>query len=64
MQAILDELQDLGPLAEQYIQVLIAQELRENSKWVISNGGTLPIIDLSQTPEQLQPTGGLPTPTP
>ncbi|OGO36375.1 MAG: hypothetical protein A2W35_07400 [Chloroflexi bacterium RBG_16_57_11] len=64
MQAILDELQGLGPLAEQYIQVLIAQELRENSKWIISNGGTLPIIDLSETTSQIQPTESLPTPTP
>lgn len=62
MQAILDELQGLGPLAEQYIQVLIAQELRENSKWIISNGGTLPIIDLSQATPQPQPTEVTPTP--
>jgi regulator of protease activity HflC (stomatin/prohibitin superfamily) len=64
MQAILDELQGLGPLAEQYIQVLIAQELRENSKWIISNGGTLPIIDLGETTPQLQPTEAVPTPVP
>jgi membrane protease subunit HflK len=64
MQAILDELQGLGPLAEQYIQVLIAQELRENSKWIISNGGTLPIIDLGETTPQIQPTEALPTPVP
>ncbi len=64
MQAILDELQGLGPLAEQYIQVLIAQELRENSKWIISNGGTLPIIDLGETTPQIQPTEALPTPIP
>ena len=36
-----------GPLAEQYIQVLIAQELGENSKWIISNSGeTVPVIEL------------------
>jgi membrane protease subunit HflK len=64
MQAILDELQGKGTLAEQYIQVLIAQELRENSKWIISNGGTLPIIDLGQATEQLQTTESLPTPAP
>jgi regulator of protease activity HflC (stomatin/prohibitin superfamily) len=64
MQAILAELQGLGPLAEQYIQVLIAQELRENSKWIISNGGTLPILDLSEAAPQLQPTEVVPPPTP
>jgi membrane protease subunit HflK len=64
MQAILNELQGKDTLAEQYIQVLIAQELRENSKWIISNGGTLPIIDLSNSTEQLQPTEDLPAPTP
>jgi hypothetical protein len=30
-----------GSLGEEYIQVLIAQELRQNSKWIISNGGTM-----------------------
>jgi hypothetical protein len=35
-------------LAEQYIQVLIAQELRQNSKWIISNGETMPVIDLRE----------------
>jgi len=28
--------------------VLIAQELKENSKWIISNGGTMPVIDLRE----------------
>jgi regulator of protease activity HflC (stomatin/prohibitin superfamily) len=47
VQAILDVLENKGTLAEQYIQVLIAQELRENSKWIISNGGeTVPVIEL------------------
>lgn len=64
MQDILEELRGLGPLAEQYIQVLIAQELRENSKWIISNGGALPIIDLSEAAPQLQPTEIPPTPSP
>ena len=38
-----------GILAEQYIQVLIAQELSQNSKWVISDGETMPIIDFGGT---------------
>jgi membrane protease subunit HflK len=56
MQEILKELEGKGSLAEQYIQVLIAQELRENSKLIISNGGTMPIIDLRETPTEVQPT--------
>jgi membrane protease subunit HflK len=53
LRIILQELEGKGPLAEQYIQVLIAQELRENSKWIISNGGTMPVIDFREiTPEE------------
>jgi regulator of protease activity HflC (stomatin/prohibitin superfamily) len=48
LRQVLQELQGKGALAEQYIQVLIAQELRENSKWIISSGGTMPVIDLRQ----------------
>ena len=51
----LQELEGKGPLAEQYIQVLIAQELRENSKWIISNGGTIPVIDLGEITSETQP---------
>ena len=49
LRQILQELDGKGTLAEQYIQVLIAQELRQNSKWVISNGGAMPIIDLRES---------------
>ena len=49
LRAVLAELEGKGTLAEDYIQVLIAQELRQNSKWIISNGGALPIIDLGET---------------
>lgn len=56
LSAILKELEGKGPLAEQYIQVLIAQELRQNSKWIISNGGTMPVIDLRDTNIEVQPT--------
>jgi regulator of protease activity HflC (stomatin/prohibitin superfamily) len=42
---ILSELQGKGDLAEQYIQYMIAQELKENSKWIIS-GESMPIVDL------------------
>jgi regulator of protease activity HflC (stomatin/prohibitin superfamily) len=43
--AILSELEGKGDLAEMYLQYLIAQELKENSKWVISGDGA-PIVDL------------------
>ncbi len=49
LRAVLAELEGKGTLAEEYIQVLIAQELRQNSKWIISNGGAMPIIDLGET---------------
>ena len=48
LRIILQELEGKGPLAEQYIQVLLAQELRQNSKWIISNGGTIPVIDFGE----------------
>jgi len=54
MHAILDELEGKGMLAEQYIQVLIAQELRENSKWIISGGESMPIVDLRATPAPVE----------
>lgn len=54
LRIILQELEGKGILGEQYIQVLMAQELRQNSKWIISNGGTMPIIDFRDiTPETL-----------
>jgi regulator of protease activity HflC (stomatin/prohibitin superfamily) len=53
---ILQELDGKGALAEQYIQVLIAQELRQNSKWIISGGGSMPVIDLRESTVESQPT--------
>ena len=49
LRSTLEELEAKGILGEKYIQVLIAQELRQNSKWIISNGSTLPMIDLGTT---------------
>ena len=56
----LAELDGKGPLAEQYIQVLIAQELRENSKWIVSSSGTMPIIDLREVVTQATATPAAP----
>lgn len=56
--AMLGELGGKGSLAEHYIQLLIAQELRENSKWIISSGGeTVPILDLRETPAAVELQG-------
>jgi regulator of protease activity HflC (stomatin/prohibitin superfamily) len=56
VRGILQELEGKGTLAEQYIQVLIAQELRQNSKLIISNGNAMPVIDLRDTSTQVPPT--------
>ena len=52
MQAILTALQGKGELGEQYIQLLIAQQLKDNSKWIISGGTgeTVPVVELRTTP--------------
>jgi regulator of protease activity HflC (stomatin/prohibitin superfamily) len=51
MKSLLDELLDRNPLAEQYIQLLIARELGENSKWIITGDGQIsPLIDVGETP--------------
>lgn len=52
MQAILAALQGKGELGEQYIQLLIAEKLKDNSKWIISggSGGTVPVVELRTTP--------------
>ena len=63
VRAVLDVLEDYGPLAEQYIQVLIAQELESNSKWIISGGSeTVPVIELRDIMPSttLTPTVGSP----
>ncbi len=49
--ALLKALEGKGTLAEGYLQLLIAQALRENSKWVIGgSGGIVPQVQLPGTP--------------
>jgi len=55
LRRVLQELEGKGTLAEQYIQVLIAQELKDNSKWIISSGGTIPVIDFGNTSTEAAP---------
>jgi regulator of protease activity HflC (stomatin/prohibitin superfamily) len=57
LRLILQELEGKGALAEQYIQVLIAQELRQNSKWIISGGEMTPLVDLRQEADASPPDG-------
>ena len=64
LREILNELDGKGALAEQYIQVLIAQELNQNSKWVISNGGAMPILDMRETIDSTASAQEPPAPAP
>jgi regulator of protease activity HflC (stomatin/prohibitin superfamily) len=48
LRIILQELEQKGSLGEKYIQVLIAEELRDNSKWIISDGATMPVLNLAE----------------
>ena len=56
LQSILQELEGKGNLGELYIQVLIAEALSQNSKWVISDSGTMPVIDFRESFTETQPT--------
>ena len=56
LREILNELEGKGTLAEQYIQVLIAQELRQNSKWIISGSDTVPVMELRESTSQMPQT--------
>lgn len=59
LRMVLQELEG-KPLAEQYIQVLIAQELSSNSKLIITNGATMPVIDLQNVSSDNQSTATTP----
>lgn len=45
IRSIVGELEGKGELADKFIDYLIAQELKNNSKWIINGEGT-PIVDL------------------
>jgi regulator of protease activity HflC (stomatin/prohibitin superfamily) len=60
LRSILQELEGKGTLGEKYIQVLIAQALSQNSKWIISNNGTVPVIDLGEFSPTPTPTASAP----
>jgi len=52
VRALLSEMEGHEELAPKYIDLLIAQELKENSKWIITGGDSLPILDLNDSPSQ------------
>ena len=43
--AMIAELSEYGALGERFVEYLIAQELKNNSKWII-NGDSTPIVDI------------------
>ncbi len=47
IRSVLNELDGKGELATKYLDYLIAQELKENSKWVFSGEGA-PLVDIAQ----------------
>ena len=47
IRSMMAELSEQGALGEKFVEYLIAQELKENSKWVI-NGGSAPVVDLRE----------------
>ena len=49
VRTILAELEGKDELAEKYLDYLIVQELKENSKWIISGGASMPIIDFTDS---------------
>jgi regulator of protease activity HflC (stomatin/prohibitin superfamily) len=59
LQMILQELEG-KPLAEQYIQVLIAQELSQNSKLIISSGATMPVVNFQNVTSENEPSATTP----
>jgi regulator of protease activity HflC (stomatin/prohibitin superfamily) len=56
LQLILEELEGKGALGEKYIQVLIAEALSQNSKWIISDSETMPVIDFRDSVPENLPT--------
>lgn len=56
--AMLSELEPYGALGTKYLDYLMVQEIKENSKWILGGSGT-PIIDLrggEETPPVVTPT--------
>ncbi len=52
IRAMLQELSPYDELASQYIQLMIAQELKDNSKWIISGGNAVDFVPRVELPDQ------------
>ncbi len=52
IRAMLEELSQYDELSSQYIQLMIAQELRDNSKWIISGGDAVEFVPRVELPDQ------------
>jgi hypothetical protein len=52
IRAMLEELSPYDELASQYIQLMIAQELKDNSKWIISGGNAVDFVPRVELPDQ------------
>jgi membrane protease subunit HflC len=48
---LLGELSQQPDIAVKYLDYLTAQELKSNSKWIISQNGAAPVIELRETPD-------------
>jgi membrane protease subunit HflK len=57
VQLLLTELDQHPEIAVKYMDLLMTQELRNNSKWIIGANGT-PILDLREDGEPVAPVGG------
>lgn len=55
IQMLLAELSKQPGIASKYLDYLMTQELKENSKWIIGSGNLTPLMDLSGNPAR--PTG-------
>jgi membrane protease subunit HflC len=52
---LLSELSQQPEIAAKYLDYLTAQELKANSKWIISQSGAAPVVELRETPEAATP---------
>jgi regulator of protease activity HflC (stomatin/prohibitin superfamily) len=52
IRAMLEELSQHDGLASEYIQLMIAQELKDNSKWIISGGDAVEFVPRLELPDQ------------
>ncbi len=57
IQMLLGELSKHPDIAAKYLDYLMTQELKENSKWIIGNGGLTPLLNLSEDGSTTTPAG-------